>query len=236
MTDPDIIKSGVPELVTVSEGSHNAVGKKGELGEPSVRKVLSTADGEAHHFESDEILKGAKAPVHSDKDLTAHKEALNSDHELTGHKQDAASDRELTAPNQSIASDHELTAPKQSDQPDNELTATKERVQAEHELTGPKEGARPDKALQSASLIDQLQAVIAPKADSQEPSESPAIESHLEPELLAPPGAQVDDAHEAHDAHVAPNLPDMDFPARVVHLKIENDLLREQLTQLEAKP
>ena len=210
MTDPDIIKSGVPELVTVSEGSHNAVGKKGELGEPSVRKVLSTADGEAHHFESDEILKGAKAPVHSDKDLTAHKEALNSDHELTGHKQNAASDRELTAPNQSIASDHELTAPKQSDQPDNEL--------------------------QSASLIDQLQAVIAPKADSQEPSESPAIESHLEPELLAPPGAQVDDAHEAHDAHVAPNLPDMDFPARVVHLKIENDLLREQLTQLEAKP
>ena len=217
MTDPDIIKSGVPELVTVSEGSHNAVGKKGELGEPSVRKVLSTADGEAHHFESDEILKGAKAPVHSDKDLTAHKEALNSDHELTGHKQDAASDRELTAP-------------KQSDQPDNELTATKERVQAEHELTGPKEGARPDKALQSASLIDQLQAVIAPKADSQEPSESPAIEPHLEPELLAPPGAQVD------DAHVAPNLPDMDFPARVVNLKIENDLLREQLTQLEAKP
>ena len=60
-------------------------------------------------------------------------------------------------------------------------------------------------------------------------------------EAPAPPAAQAlasasESSHEA--AHLAssppPELPEMDFPARVVHLHIENENLRKRLDELDA--
>ena len=42
--EPLIIKSDRAHTVSLSEGSTNAVGKKGEVGEPSIRKVVADPD------------------------------------------------------------------------------------------------------------------------------------------------------------------------------------------------
>ena len=54
MSDPDIIKSSTPHRVSIAEGSSNAVGKKAEVGEASIRKVLSDASSESNEITQNE--------------------------------------------------------------------------------------------------------------------------------------------------------------------------------------
>lgn len=45
MSDDNLIRSDSPHQVTMAEGTHVAVGKKADAGQPSVRKVLAEPDG-----------------------------------------------------------------------------------------------------------------------------------------------------------------------------------------------
>ena len=63
MSDPEIIKSSTPHIVSIPEGSSNAVGKKAEVGEASIRKVLNEGTGETNEINTnDEELKGKNMP------------------------------------------------------------------------------------------------------------------------------------------------------------------------------
>ena len=77
MSDPEIIKSSSPHRVSIPEGSSNAVGKKAEVGEASIRKVLNDASGESNEITKDEEeLKGKKTLLSLDEEIALAKEAL----------------------------------------------------------------------------------------------------------------------------------------------------------------
>jgi hypothetical protein len=77
MSDPEIIKSSSPHRVSIPEGSSNAVGKKAEVGETSIRKVLSEGTGETNEIESDkETLKGPPPKLSLDDEIAAAKEVI----------------------------------------------------------------------------------------------------------------------------------------------------------------
>ena len=77
MNDPEIIKSSSPHRVSIPEGSSNAVGKKAEVGEASIRKVLNDASGETNEItKKEDELKGRKTPLSLDVEIALAKEAL----------------------------------------------------------------------------------------------------------------------------------------------------------------
>ena len=93
MSDPEIIKSSSPHRVSIPEGSSNAVGKKAEVGEASIRKVLNDASGESNEITKDEEeLKGKKTPLSLDEEIALAKEALQKRKELKVANQAIQSD------------------------------------------------------------------------------------------------------------------------------------------------
>ena len=75
MSDPEIIKSSSPHRVSIPEGSSNAVGKKAEVGESSIRKVLNDASGETNEItKNEDELKGKKTPLSLDEEIALAKE------------------------------------------------------------------------------------------------------------------------------------------------------------------
>ena len=88
MSDPEIFKSSSPHRVSIPEGSSNAVGKKAEVGEASIRKVLSDTTGESNEITKDEEeLRGKKALFSLDEEIAAAKEALLKKKELGAEKE-----------------------------------------------------------------------------------------------------------------------------------------------------
>ena len=67
--EPFIIKSDRAHTVSLPEGSNNAIGKKGEVGEPSIRKVV--ADHDEHPVEHVVMGEGvSKSPEKTAKNLS----------------------------------------------------------------------------------------------------------------------------------------------------------------------
>ena len=98
MSDPEIIKSSTPHRVSMPEGSSNAVGKKAEVGETSIRKVLSEGTGETNEIESDkETLKGPPPKLSLDDEIAAAKELAIKNKELRAEKEGVHTDDELRA-------------------------------------------------------------------------------------------------------------------------------------------
>ena len=98
MSDPEIFKSSTPHRVSIPEGSSNAVGKKAEVGEASIRKVLNDASGETNEItKNEEELKGKKLALSLDEEIAAAKAALLKSKELKASKEAAKSDDELRA-------------------------------------------------------------------------------------------------------------------------------------------
>ena len=171
--EPLIIKSDRAHTVSMPEGTNNAIGKKGEAGEPSIRKVV--ADPDDHPVEHVVMGEGvSKAP-----EKTADNYAKEDN--FKGY--------------QGVA-----------DAPDRFVDA-------------PKEAAVPP-PLRNEIDITKLETHL----ESQDiPTAVDAIENDgLKDELLARARAAKNSAQ-----------PEMNFPARVINLKIQNDKLRTRLENLE---
>ena len=171
--EPLIIKSDRAHTVSMPEGTNNAVGKKGEAGEPSIRKVV--ADPDEHPVEHVVMGEGvSKAP-----EKTADNYAKEDNFKVYQGVADAA--------------DRFVDAPKEAAVPPplrNAIDITKLKTHLESQ--------------------DNRTAVEAIEDDG------------LKAELLA-------------RARAAKNSdqPEMNFPARVINLKIQNDKLRTRLESLE---
>lgn len=171
--EPLIIKSDRAHTVSMPEGTNNAIGKKGEAGQPSIRKVV--ADPEDHPVEHVVMGEGvSKAP-----EKTADNYAKEDN--FKGY--------------QGVA-----------DAPDRFVDA-------------PKEAPVPP-PLRSSVDITKLETQL----EAQDiPTAVDAIENDgLKDELLARARAAKNSAQ-----------PEMNFPARVINLKIQNDKLRTRLESLE---
>jgi hypothetical protein len=323
MSDPEIIKSSSPHKVSIPEGSSNAVGKKAEVGESSIRKVLNDASGETNEItKNEDELKGEKTPlsldyeialarealknkknlrvgneavqtnddlragkagVTNDQDLRAEKAPISLDDMLKGGKEGFSPSKDLTAGKAGVEPAGDLRAEKlgvdpSSDlrgekagyEPSDDLRAEKEDAQATNNLRVPKEGLDPDGDLKAPKeAISASKDLRAPNenenadADLRAPKEGVKTNSatalvssdplaSVRPATSTEESAASDTSKEAAPqqatalsneyASVANNTPpqkpepEMDFPARVVHLKIENDNLRTALDKLEAAP
>jgi hypothetical protein len=323
MSDPEIIKLDAPHKVSIAEGATNAVGKKAEVGESSIRKVLSDGSNESNQITTnDEELKGKKMPLSLDdeitlarealqtrKDLRVEKEATDSSDELRAAKDGVKSDKYLSAEKAGVSLDDELRgakeafnaskdlqAEKASVDPSGDLRAAKEGVQASNNLTVPKEGVESSKELraekegvQSTNNLRVPKEGVNPEGDLTAPKEKASankglrapkenakadtdlrapkegVNSNVSAALassdplvsVSPTTSNVESATTSTSNEVAPQAPlplskdsqsvantaddqeeepEMDFPARVVHLKIENDNLRNKLDKLESAP
>jgi hypothetical protein len=171
--EPLIIKSDRAHTVSMPEGTNNAIGKKGEAGDPSIRKVV--ADPDDHPVEHMVMGEGvSKAP-----EKTADNYAKEDNFKGYQGLADAA--------------DRFVDAPKDA--------AVPPPLRRSIDIT---------KLKTHLASQDTSTAVEAMEGDG------------LKDELIA-------------RARAAKNSdqPEMNFPARVINLKIQNDKLRNRLENLE---
>ena len=112
-----------------------------------------------------------------------------------------------------------------------DLLAPKEGAKSDAELRGPKELVKSNSAAGLSSTAPT--AAIRPGTTESKDS-NPDTTNATQDESDASSEADDDTGNEA--AVMQSPEPEMDFPARVVHLKIENDNLRSALDKLEAEP
>ena len=170
--EPLIIKSDRPHEVTLPEGTNMAVGKKGEEGTPSVRKVLADPDEHAvEHMVMDGGVSKSADQNHSVFAQDPNYKGYQSAAELPDHFVSSPTDSSIPAP------------------------------------------------VKKTIDISKLDSILKPQEKA---SAVDASESQAAPKAAAEIQEQVYEAE-----------PEMDFPARVINIKIENDQLRARLDKLE---
>ena len=171
--EPLIIKSDRPHEVTMPEGTNMAVGKTGDEGTPSVRKVMADPDENAvEHM----VMDGGVS-----KSADQNASVIAQDPNYKGY-QNAA------------------------EMPDRFVSNEKE--------------AKVLPASRTSIDITKLDSILNPqeKASGADAIESQAVTPVVEAAISKP---------------VYQPQPEMDFPARVINIKIENDQLRARLDRLE---
>ena len=111
MSDPEIIKSSSPHRVSIPEGSSNAIGKKAEVGEASIRKVLNDESGESNEItKNEEELKGKNTPLSLDEEIALAKEALIIKKNLRVGNEAVQTNDDLRAEKAGVKTDKDLRA------------------------------------------------------------------------------------------------------------------------------
>ena len=171
--EPMIIKTDRPHTVSMPEGTNMAVGKKGEEGPPSVRKVMADPDENAvEHM----VMDGGVS-----KSADQNASVIAQDPNYKGY-QNAAE-----VPDRFVSNEKEAKVPPAS---------------------------------RTSIDMTKLDSILNPqeKASGADAIESQAVTPVLAAEISKP---------------VYQAQPEMDFPARVINIKIENDQLRARLDKLE---
>jgi hypothetical protein len=171
--EPLIIKSDRLHEVTMPEGTNMAVGKKGEEGTPSVRKVMADPD--------DNVVEHMVMDGGVSKSADQNASVIAQDPNYKGY-QNAA------------------------EMPDRFVSNEKE--------------AKVPPASRTSIDITKLDSILNPQEKA---SGAYAIESKAATKSVA---TEIPEA--AYEEE-----PEMDFPARVINIKIENDQLRARLDKLE---
>jgi hypothetical protein len=173
--EPLIIKSDRAHTVSIPEGTNMAVGKKGEVGEPSIRKVI--ADSDEHAVENIVMDGGVSKSPDQNSDNMAH------DPNYKGFQSAAE------IPDRFVDNPKEVAVPPPL-RKSLDVTALETDLKTQDIETG----------------VDAKESDVAKEA----------------------PLAQVAAPQYAPE-------PEMNFPARVINIKIENDKLRGRLDSLEQR-
>ena len=235
MIEPQLIRNDSPHQVSMPEGTNVAAGKKANASEPSIRKVLSAADESMNEYSVEEqrivapeasLAKSEEAQPSFNRQLKEGN-ALAPETVHTSHSQDDAavlrseSDHmELLPEDLPVALPDQGPLIKRSEQ--DQLVALPEAIPTDSSAQGP---------LIKRSEQDRFVALPDPVPETLfSPSLlSPSIDSDdsvaVQADTLDP------DTAELSEAMVA--MLQMDFPARVVKLKIENDTVRKKLDALQ---
>ena len=227
--DSQIIRHDAPHQVTMKEGSHMAVGKQAEAIEPSVRKVLATEEGlTLEHKLLDNRLAVPEGQA-------AAKAAAQPSFDRDIHQA-----RALAPDAQSQAAPLGGLLLKRATSDHTELLPPEPRVQApDYDIPG----ALARGPSEAGPLVPQFEndhfvAVPPPLAEKGvyegdlQPAPAPAPAEVAAPQVL-PVHADSDQTPDLSDAMA--EMVQMNFPARVVKLKIENDKIRSKLDSLQGK-
>jgi hypothetical protein len=225
--DSEIIRHDAPHQVTMKEGSRMAVGKKAEAIEPSVRKVLATEEGlTLEHKLLDNRLAVPEGQA-------AAKAAAQPSFERDIHQ-----GRALAPDTQTQAAPLGGLLLKRATNDHTELLPPEQRVQApDYDIPG----AVARGPSEAGPLIPQFEndhfVAVPPPLAEKGVYEADLLPAPAPAEVAAP---QVLPTHA--DSEKTPDLSDavaemvqMNFPARVVKLKIENDKIRTKLDSLQGK-
>lgn len=225
MSDSDIIRHEAPHQVTMKEGSTMAVGKKADAIEPSVRKVLASEDG----LMLEHKLQDHRLAVPEGQDAAQALEQPSFERDIHAGRAlapeaDAASGSLGSLLLKRALEDHNVSLPPEA------VPAA-----AEHEVPA----ARGRPAAESGPLIPQFEndhfvLVPPPLAEKAPTALDPGV--GLDP-LPAPTAqdlpAQADSGELPELSEALTEMLQMNFPARVVKLKIENDKVRTKLDFLQ---
>jgi hypothetical protein len=199
--EPMIIKTDRPHTVTMPEGTNIAVGKKGEVGAPVVRKVM--ADGEGEAVENVVMDGGVSSSNDPSKDVMAKGE----------NNKGYQSKEEGLENNKGYQS---------KEQGLENIKGYQSAAEAPDRFAAqPKEGAVPPPNKKSID-VSQLDNILKTKA----------VESSVDTVTNEPDNVALKPVSQAKS--VLPEaMPEMNFPARVIKVKIANDQVRERLDKLE---
>ena len=186
--EPMIIKTDRPHTVTMPEGTNIAVGKKGEVGAPVVRKVMS--DGENNAVENVVMDGGVSSSNDPSKDVMAKGENNK------GYQSKEEGQENFKGYQSAAEAPDRFAAP-------------------------PKDAAVP---LPNKKSIDvsQLDSILKTKA----------VESSVDTVANEPDNVALEPVSQAK-SELSEAMPEMNFPARVIKVKIANDQVRERLEKLE---
>ena len=226
MSDSDIIRNDTPHQVTMNEGSHMAVGTKAEAVEPSVRRVLAAEDGpvlehklQDHRLEVPEGHDPAKPlhqptferDIHHDRALAPAADAASGP--LSGLLvKRALEDHAVALPPESVKAAAEYDVSAARARPAAEAGPLIPQFENDHFVVVP-----PPLVEKAALALDHLTA------------RDPLDAAHTQDSLAQ---AESEEMPELSDALI--EMMQMNFPARVVKLKIENDKVRSKLDTLQS--
>jgi hypothetical protein len=210
MSEPDLIRNNSPHQVTLAEGTNVAVGKKADGAETSVRKVLAEAEGVVieHSLQDDLVLLPEAALAEAALVQPTFERQLKEDHALAPTAVDAAEEMALVPASLPAA-------PARVFVPDAAVVASPtqgpviERSESDRFVgvptVAPATFLQPKESVPEWAL-EKPEAVVMSPADAESPALSEAMETMLQ----------------------------MNFPARVINLKIENDKVRNKLDGLQS--
>ena len=199
--EPMIIKTDRPHTVTMPEGTNIAVGKKGEVGAPVVRKVM--ADGEGEAVENVVMDGGVSSSNDPSKDVMAKGE----------NNKGYQSKEEGLENNKGFQS---------KEQGQENIKGYQSAAEAPDRFAAqPKEGAVPPPNKKSID-VSQLDNILKTKA----------VEPSVDTVTNEPDNVALKPVSQAKSV-LSEAMPEMNFPARVIKVKIANDQVRERLDKLE---
>lgn len=252
MSEPNLIRNDTPHQVSMLEGTNVATGQKATAQEPSVRKVLAGPEQSVNEHLVDEqrVLAPVVEATKSVDNQASFDRHLHEGHALaptavadTGKDTEAAAvlgaenDRmalvpeslpdqaEVAMPPQDIqasqAEQSRLITPSENDH----FVALPDAIPAAEAEAGPLiERSEQDRFVAVPGLVSETMASHGlPVADDQ--SEEPVLAQAVDAGV---------DAVELSETMLT--MLQMDFPARVVKLKIENDKVRTKLDALQDSP
>ncbi len=222
MSEPKLIRNDSPHQVSMPDGTNVATGKKATAQEPTVRKVLAAPDETAHDESVDKkrvLAPEADAPKPVEEQPTFDRH-LKEHHALAPAGAEADHDA-VNAVVMRVENDHMALLPEAL--PEQSPMAL---VPEDLAATRPEQGP-----LIKHSEQDRFVAVPEAVSESMARHHLSAAVVVDEP-VAARPEAVTAESPELSETMLT--MLQMDFPARVVKLKIENDKVRTKLDALQA--
>jgi hypothetical protein len=222
MNEPNLIRNDTPHQVSMPEGTNVAVGKKATAQEATVRKVLASAEETINEFAEDEtrVLVPEAEQTKSAEEQPSFKRQLDEGVALapaavdTGHVAEAIVDLRVETEHMALLPD---TLPEKS---------AVAFVPEDLPSTRPEQGP-----LIQHSEQDRFVPLPDPVSETMDHHHLPAPEPEPDEPVTEQAAAAETDTPELSDTMLT--MLQMDFPARVVKLKIENDKVRSKLDALQ---
>lgn len=208
MSDTDLIRNDSPHQVTLAEGTNVAVGKKADAVQPSVRKVLAEPDGVVieRSLQDDLVLLPEAAMAKAELEPPTFERQLKENHALAPAAVDSDEGVALVSASPPEASAR-VFVPEAAAVASPAQGPVVERSESDHFVEVPMVASdtflQPKEPL-PAWALEQPEAMLMGPAGAEPPADSDSVE-----------------------------MLQMDFPARVVKLKIENDKVRTKLDGLQ---
>jgi hypothetical protein len=224
MSEPNLIRNDSPHQVSMPEGANFAIGKKATAQEPTVRKVLAISEDTDHADLTEDHrvrVPDADVPQPVVEQPTSGRQ-IKEEHALVPAAELVADTPAEAMSVQRAENDHRVLIP--------ESLPEKSAVALVPEALAVTETEQAPLIMHTRN--DRFVALPDPVPETMSRDVTPRSEPAQEAPLTALPETVTAASPELSDTLLT--MLQMDFPARVVNLKIENDKVRTKLDVLQS--